>query len=259
MAIRRLHLFEWEDQPWFPTFLRAAMTSYLAATYGITPFPKRWAGCLSKLMNRDSMTDIVDLGSGSGGPVARVVRKLGESGFKACVTLTDLYPNVSGLRFDADGGSSIRYWPEPVDAARVPAALSGIRTMFASFHHFRPQAAQGILRDAFEQRRVICIFEASSRTPAAIATALLIPLLVLLLTPLVRPLSWAQVVFTYLAPILPLLIFWDGLVSQFRTYSVQELEAFTCHLQSPGYRWDAGLIEIPRTPAGVPYLIGRPV
>jgi len=253
----RLHLFEWEDQPWFPDFLRSAMTKYLAAAYGITPFPKRWANCLSKLMSRDVTTEIVDLGSGSGGPIAHVVKELGEGGFKASVTLTDLHPNVSRFECIA-AGSSIRYWPEPVDATRVPDALSGIRTMFASFHHFRPQAAGGILRDAFEQRRPICIFEGTSRTPAAIASTLLIPFLVLLLTPLVRPLSWMQILLTYLVPILALLIFWDGLVSQLRTYSVQELEEFTRDLQLPAYRWEAGLIGIPRMPAGVPYLIGWP-
>jgi len=254
----RLHLFEWHDQTWFPASLKAAMTSYLVAAYGITPFPKLWANCLSRLMSRDSVTEIVDLGSGSGGPIGRVMKELGECGFRACITLTDLYPNFSGLHFRADEASSIRYWPEPVDAARVPAELSGIRTMFASFHHFRPQAAREILRDAFQQRCPICIFEGTSRTPASIASALLIPLLVLLLTPLVRPVSWVQILFTYLVPILPGLIFWDGLVSQLRTYSVQEFEEFTRDLQSPEYRWEAGLIEIPRVPAGVPYLIGRP-
>jgi hypothetical protein len=130
--------------------------------------------------------------------------------------------------------------------------------MFASFHHFRPEAARAILRDAFEQRRPICIFEGTSRTPGAIASAVLIPFLVLVLTPLVKPVSWVQIFFTYLVPILPLVIFWDGLVSQLRTYSVEELEELTRDLESPEYQWEAGLIEIPRLPAGVPYLVGRP-
>jgi hypothetical protein len=119
----RVHLFEWEDQAWFPASLRAAMTSYLATAYRITPLPKHWANCLSKLMSRDEVTEIVDLGSGSGGPVGRVVKELAERGFKACVTLTDLYPNVTGPQCRADGESSIRWWPEPVDASKVPAAL----------------------------------------------------------------------------------------------------------------------------------------
>jgi hypothetical protein len=250
----RLHLFEWEDQSWFPASLRAAMTAYVAATYGITPFPKLWADRLAKLMSPDQVTDIVDLGSGSGGPVVRVLSALDEQGFRARVTLTDLFPNTHA----AFVSGSIRYWPEPVDATSVPASLSGIRTMFASFHHFRPNAARRILRDAFEQRRPICIFEATSRTPAAIASTLLIPILVLVLTPIVRPVSRVQILFTYLIPILPLLIFWDGLVSQLRTYSVKELEEFTRDLQSQAYQWEAGLIEIPRMTAGVPYLVGRP-
>ncbi len=251
----RLHLFEWEDQAWFPASLRAAMTSYLVTVYRITPLPRLWADCLSRFLSRDGVTEIVDLGSGSGGPVGSVVKELAGRGFKTRVTLTDLYPN-GGPQLNA--ASSIQYWPEPVDAARVPAALPGIRTMFASFHHFRPQLARGILRDAFEQRCPICIFEGTSRTPAAIASALLIPLLVLLLTPLVRPVSSVQILFTYFVPILPLLIFWDALVSQIRTYSVPELAEFTRELQSSRYRWEMGLIEIPRLPAGVPYLIGWP-
>ena len=250
----RLHLFEWEDQPWFPGFLRTAMTRYLAAAYGITPLPKHWAECLSKLMTRDGPDEIVDLGSGSGGPIALVMKELADAGFKVSVTLTDLYPSPSA----GIAGSSIRYWPKPVDAAAVPGSLSGIRTMFASFHHFRPRPARAILRDAFQHRRPICIFEGTSRTPAAIVSALLIPFLVILLTPRVRPVSWTQLVFTYLVPILPLLIFWDGLVSQIRTYSVQELQEFTSDLQSPDYRWEAGLLRIPRMPVGVPYLMGWP-
>ena len=208
----RLHLFELEDQAWFPASLRAAMTSYLVATYAITPFAKLWAAHLSKLMRRDGVTEIVDLGSGSGGPIGRVVKELGERGFQTRVTLTDLYPNAKGMEFRADETTSIRFWPEPVNAISVPVELTGIRTMFASFHHFRPEPARAILRDAFQQRRPICIFEATSRTPGVIASAVLIPFLVLGLTPMVRPVSWVQILFTYLVPILPLLIFWDGLV-----------------------------------------------
>jgi hypothetical protein len=205
-------------------------------------------------MNRDGATEIVDLGSGSGGPVGLVVKELEERGFRPSVILTDLYPQSAGSQT-----SSIAYWPEPVNAANVPAELPGIRTMFACFHHFRPEAARGILRGAFEQRRPICIFEGTSRTPAAIASALFIPLLVLLLTPKVKPLSGLRILFTYLVPILPLLMFWDGLVSHLRTYSVPEMEDFTHDLAAPDYAWEAGLIKIPRIPSGVPYLIGRPV
>jgi hypothetical protein len=253
----RLHLFEWEDQVWFPASLRRAMTSYLAAAYGVTPLPKFWAERLSALMKPNQTTDIVDLGSGSGGPMPRVVKELGETGFAVRVTLTDLFPESNAGLFIQDDQNPIGYWPEPVDAANVPPSLRGIRTMFASFHHLPPQRAHEVLQDAFEQRQTICIFEGSVRAPAAVASMLLVPLLVLLLTPKVRPVSWVQIVFTYLVPILPLLIFWDGVVSQLRTYSVKELKELIQGLQSPEYCWETGLMQVPSMPVGLPYVIGR--
>ena len=242
---------------WFPASLRTAMTSYLVSAYGFTPLPTLWAERLAGLMRRDEAGDIVDLGSGSGGPIPRVVKELGERGFVVRVTLTDLFPHSNAPLFDQDNQNSISYWPEPVDAAKVPPNLRGIRTMFASFHHLPFRGAREVLRDAFEHRQTICIFEATSRAPAAIGSMLLVPILVLLLTARIRPASWVQIVFTYLLPILPLLIFWDGLVSHLRTYSVKELEELTRGLQSPDYRWEIGLIQIPRMLAGSPYVIGR--
>jgi hypothetical protein len=80
----RLHLFEWHEQVWFPILPRTAMTSYLTVAYGTTSFPKLWARCLSKVMSRNGATEIVDLGSGSGGPVGRVVKELEKCGLEQC-------------------------------------------------------------------------------------------------------------------------------------------------------------------------------
>jgi len=244
----RIHLFEFEDQPWFPRRLRQAMQSYLAVAYRVTPLPKLWAEQLASLMTRGQKNDLLDLASGAAGPVPMILDELHRLGFHVQVTLTDRFPNPAA--------SPLPYWPEPVDARHVPANLCGIRTMFASFHHFQPDDARGILRDAFERRIPICVFEATS--PTAAATAILIPILVLVLTPMVRPFSWMQILFTYLIPILPILIFWDGLVSHLRTYSVAELRELTRDLKSPDYAWQMGKLQPGGAPFGVPYLIGRP-
>ncbi len=234
------------------------MTSYLSAAYSASSLPKLWAERLSAFMTPNETTDIVDLGSGSGGPIPSIVKELGKAGFGVRVTLTDLFPNSMAALTAHDEQNCIRYWPEPVDAAKVPPDLRGIRTMFALFHHLPPRIAHEVLRDAFERRQTICVFEASSRTAASVASMLLVPLVVLLVTPKIRPLSWVQIGFTYLLPILPLLIFWDGLVSQLRTYSVKELKELTKGLHSSEYHWDAGLMQTPRMPVGFPYVIGQP-
>jgi hypothetical protein len=162
-------------------------------------------------------------------------------------------------QFEPDGETSVRYWPQPVDAAEVPPTLPGIRTMFSSFHHLRPQLARKVLHSAFQQRRTICIFEATSRTLPGILSTLLIPFLVLFLTPRVKHISFVQIALTYVVPILPLLIFWDGLVSHLRTYSVSELNELIRDFASPEYHWEVGLIEFPRMPAGIPFLVGQPL
>ena len=180
-----------------------------------------------------------------------VMDEIAGMGIQTRVTLTDLYPVPTS--------SGIDYWPQSVNGACVPAELRGVRTLFASFHHFAPATAREVLKDAFDQRSPICVFEATSRTPGAIALSLLLPLLVLVITPSIRPASWFQIFFTYLVPVLPLLVFWDGLVSQLRTYSKEELLELTSDLYSPDYAWECGVVQAAGIPFKTAYLIGRPI
>lgn len=249
----RLHLFEFNDQPWLPSIIRNALTGYLYAAYRSTPFGGMFAERIATLLNLSGSNRIVDLCSGGGGPIAIVNDELKKTGVAPHIVMTDLFPNRSA------GGGEIEYWTEPVDARVVPPRLTGMRTMFASFHHFEPQDAARILRSAYDRRCAIAVFEVTARTPAGILGAILIPFGVLLMTPGIRPLTVFQVVFTYLIPILPVMIFWDGLVSQLRTYSPQEMKAMTKDMDGPGYEWECGMMRVPGTPLKVPYLTGRPV
>ena len=131
--------------------------------------------------------------------------------------------------------------------------------MFSAFHHFRPNAAQAILKDAFAHRRAICVFESGSGTPLGMAAMLGVPLAVLALMPLARPLRWAHLLFTYLVPLLPLLMLWDGMVSMLRIYSPDQMRQLTLDLQSPDYHWELGHIKVRGIPDRLPYLIGRPI
>lgn len=252
----RVHLFEWLDQSWLPGGLRDAMRRYLATSYRMTPLPALWAEPLANVLLETGGSSIVDLGSGAAGPIHLVLEELQRFAVAPTVTVTDLYP-VHLTSAERQATSQVRAWPEPVDARAVPPALPGVRTMFAAFHHLRPDDAAQVLRDAFMQRQTIAVFEATSRTPAAVVLSLLIPLLVLALTPKVRPLTPAHIVFTYVIPILPLLIFWDGLVSHLRTYSVADLRALTRELDAPDYAWTIGSLSARGIPFTVPYLIGR--
>ena len=77
--------------------------------------------------------------------------------------------------------------------------------------------------------------------------------------PLARPFRWAHLLFTYLVPLIPFIVLWDGMVSMLRIYSLEQMQNLTADLQSPDYFWELGHIQVRGVPDGLPYLIGRPI
>src|SRR5215469_6099310 len=136
--VLRLHLFEFGDQQWFPQVLRDAETAYLTAAYRIYPaLARQWAEKISTVLHPNAAVEIVDLCAGSGGPMPQIIGYLRQRSYDVRAILTDLYPNPnSGL------DSRITWLLDPVDAVHVPPKLTGVRTMFSAFHHFRPDAAR---------------------------------------------------------------------------------------------------------------------
>lgn len=249
----RLHLFEFGDKQWLPRVLRDAERAYMATSYRLLPLPRLWAERISTVLDPGKVVELLDLCSGSGGPMPLILEELETRGYRAHATLTDLYPNPQFAPHP-----KLSWLREPVDATHVPARLEGVRTMFSAFHHFRPDKAKAILKDAFERRRAICIFESGSRTLLAAGSMLGVPVAVLALMPFARPFRWAYLVFTYLIPVLPLIVLWDGMVSLLRVYSPEQMQELTKDLQAPDYAWEIGEIHLRGLPGGLPYLIGRP-
>ena len=85
---------------------------------------------------------------------------------------------------------------------------------------------------------------------------LLMPLFTWLLTPKMRPFRWSRLLLTYLIPIIPLVVLWDGLVSCLRTRTPEELLALTSSF--PRYDWQAGYARGQGTWLTSVYLIGQP-
>lgn len=137
--------------------------------------------------------------------------------------------------------------------------MAGFRTLFSSFHHFQPEEARAIIRDAVASRSGIGIFEGTQRRPAAILAMFLTPLVVWLITPAIRPFRWTRLLWTYLIPIVPLVVLFDGVVSCLRTYTVAELEEFTAESSANGYEWEIGEARAKGMLVPVTYLIGCPI
>jgi hypothetical protein len=248
----RLHLIEIHDQPWCPTSLRDALTDFLQFTINLGGTYDAVVPILRDAIARARATRVVDLCSGAGGPWRTW---LGEPrgmapGFAGPVVLTDKYPNrlaQSGL---------LPFHPVPVDATAVPSDLKGFRTLFTSFHHFRPADARAILADAVRQGQGIGVFEISRRAPREIAVIALTWLAVLAFVPFIRPFRWSRLAWTYLPPVLPLVGLFDGIVSCLRTYSPPELRELLRGLDT--YDWQIGETHSRWSPLVVTYLVGVP-
>jgi hypothetical protein len=130
--------------------------------------------------------------------------------------------------------------------------------MFTAFHHFDPESARAVLRDAAQRREPIAIFEVTQRSALAVGTVAISPALVLLFTPFIRPFTWSRLLFTYLVPALPVFVLFDGLVSCMRSYSPSEMLRIAREADVDGFAWESGTLAT-RTPLPVTYLVGYPV
>jgi hypothetical protein len=257
--MRRIQFIELHEQPWFPKFLRDDITDTLqfalsnTAAYGsIAPLFQR-ALCAAK---RHS---IVDLCSGGGGPWLDLGRRLesGVAGFH--VLMTDKFPNVTAFETaQARSEFPMNFYAQSVDAREVPRELDGFRTMFSAFHHFRPADARAVIQNTVDAKQGIGIFEITRRTAPAVFSMILWALSPLFCTPFVKPFRWSRFFFTYLLPLIPFVLLFDGVVSCLRTYRPAELTDLVAALGATNYEWQVGEFRKSLLTVPITYLIGIP-
>ena len=262
--MRRIHLFEFTDQAWYPEPFRRIQTDYLQFVVTRGAGQTHLVPLIGKALQRAGTTEIVDLCSGGTGPWLKLQEELAQAGYPVHVTLTDKYPHPEAVQLGAaSAGRPIEYLAEPVDAMKVPPHLRAMRTLFEGFHHFEPAQARAILEDTVDQRVAIGVFEASLKPPLGYLILLLAPLMTLLgyafLTPFIKPRTAARFLWTYLVPIVPLATCWDGVVSLLRVYSPQEMEELTARIPGEGYAWEIGRVSTGAPVFEYTYLLGYPV
>ncbi len=258
--MRRLHLFEFEDFSWFPNWLRDYGTDFLRAISDRADYYEHIIPVMKEVLERSNESTFVDIASGGGGGWEKILRRLIFVKPDVKVVLTDLFPNNTAFaKLESQFPEHVTYCTYPVDALEVPPYLRGVRTQFMSFHHFEARDAQRIVSQAVAQRVPILIVEAQERNVFnLIKFVLLSPLSMWLVTPGIRPFKWRRILFTYLLPILPAYVLWDGLVSVCRTYTLDELLDFAHKADTEqSYIWEVGRSKGRLMP--ISYLLGYPI
>jgi hypothetical protein len=255
--MRRMHLLEIEDQAWCPPVVRDGVTDFLRYMGDAGQVYAPAVPVLAEALRRVDAKQVVDLAAGAGGAWRSLLPALSSYGVAPNVCLTDRHPNAAAFsQVERDTHGAVVGQPHPVDATAVPGELTGFRTIFAALHHFRPGEVRAVLRDATARGEGFGAFEPMHRDIRTMLLTCLTPLAVLFITPLLRPFHWPRLFWTYLVPIIPLVVLIDGVVSCLRTYTPDELKALAESVGAEGYTWNAG--EVGSGPIPVTYLIGLP-
>ncbi|ORY24396.1 hypothetical protein BCR39DRAFT_566630 [Naematelia encephala] len=273
----RPRLIEIHEQAWCPPSIRRPIQTMLAFlwTHRIAPFQARAPyeavvdivqRVLLDIEDEDERDQedrgtlqLLDCCSGAGGPVPAIERDINSRRSLASkppvkVFLSDIHPHLeSWIHHSMESPTrSLSYLTFPVDAAHVPAHLKEerhLRTFFLAFHHFSEDAARRVLEDAMRTAEGICIFELQAPDLGSIVTILALFPLSFLLIPFQHP-TITTLLFTYIIPIIPAILIFDGLVSAWRTRSPQHIQylaglaAMTVQLEGGDkegeWKWESG-------------------
>ncbi|RDA92892.1 hypothetical protein CP533_3866 [Ophiocordyceps camponoti-saundersi (nom. inval.)] len=242
--IPRMHLFEIDDQSWFPAFLRKRVQDILTIVWDTNPFDNSSAAdvaasVLVKEFGNDLTSyTLVDFCAGGGGPTPTIEqavnRYLREKSLSPVdFILTDLHPNHAAWEEVTRGKAQLSYESSSVDASRVPAHLvrrqdgkQVLRLFNLAFHHFDDDLARRILRDTMEKNQGFVIFELQDRSIATVLSILLMGAGIFFTMPLYawKRKSIGMLFFTYVIPILPFVVVFDGFISALRTRTPHEVE-----------------------------------
>jgi hypothetical protein len=256
-AMRRFQFIEFHEQAWFPSLLRDEITEALQFGLNLARAYAPIGPMLQRAVGATSTRSIIDLCSGGGGPWLDLSPKLQSDKGALSIQLTDKYPNLRAFQnLKASSDNHISSHSGSVDAMKVPRELTGFRTMFTSFHHFSPDEAQTILQDAVDAGQSIGIFEVTRRDPLTIFFMFAWVMLLFVCTPWIRPFRWSRLLWTFVIPIIPAVLLFDGIVSCLRTYRPQELRAITEKLSASKYHWEAGEHSAAHGNMPITYLIG---
>ncbi|UKN02858.1 hypothetical protein K6119_04935 [Paracrocinitomix mangrovi] len=254
----RIHAFEFEDLNWFPKNLRDYGTDFLQFATNTFDFYKGVVPLIKKGIEASGTHQVLDLGSGGGGGWKKLSQHLKEEMPDIKITLSDYYPNKTALekmvKYDPEVFS---YLDQQVDAKNVPSEIKSFRTQFLSFHHFKEEDARQILQNAVDAKVPIGIFEGQKRDVPHFIKNLFSPISLILTTPFIHPFKLGRIIFTYIIPLVPLFVMWDGVISVLRTYSVKEMKQLVDSLEnSESFNWEIGIHK--ERGISVPYLLGLP-
>ncbi len=257
----RKFLFEFEDFSWYPESFRNVQTDFLQIIMARFDVFKEVYPKLFSIAHRLNIFHFTDLCSGGGGAILQLrkhyKRIYGNKPFSA--TLTDKYPNLLAYKaLVLKSNREINYLATPVDVTKDLSKLSGFWTVFNAFHHLSPLNATRLLQKSVKNRQPIAIMEPLDTNALTILIQsffLIIGLFFII--PFTKSFNLKVFFFSYLIPVLPFAIVWDGWMSALKVYRTPTLNRMVKLADSEkNYTWDIGKAK--HTFGKVIFVLGSP-
>jgi hypothetical protein len=254
MEVPRLHIREIEDMEQVPKFLRHGIVRNVSFAVEFAGVYDELAEVFVEFLGKLKNNTLLDLASGYGGPVTTMLHAVKKRGIEPPrFVLSDFNPNIERFRFLSIEDSNISYFGGRVDAMDPQKEIRKYpRTMFDAIHHFTPENAGKILKNASEHSEGIFIAESTDRALYQVPRAGIGCFLASLISPFfMQPFSVKETVFTWAIPVIPLITAHDGAVSTFKRYTREEMWNIIDSAGKNDFVWEVG--ELKR---GVTYLVG---
>ncbi|KAI9706411.1 MAG: hypothetical protein M1836_003416 [Candelina mexicana] len=255
---RPYRLFEIDDQEFTPANIRFLVQELLTAFWTARlPLIQRTSPAylaasvilhtLSTYPSDPSEPEImiVDFASGAGGPtptIERIVnterRKRGQK--EIVFTLSDIKPHIEAWRRASKQTMFLDHISRSVDATNPPQEVTSgqygerkrvFRLYCLAFHHFDDGMAKKVLESTLETSDGFAIVELVSRQVSSFILMLLYIPTIFVVTIFWYPFSLEMLFYTYVIPIVPFIVVFDGFISALRTRTFGEV------LTLVGRRW----------------------
>jgi len=172
--------------------------------------------------------------------------------------------NIINIEFNVGAGiDTVKpFLGNDISIKSIPISMfntdeKGVYLFVNSFHQLNVTQAKEILDRIVSSKNPIVIVEGNNDSLwQVVGMTIFLPLTILLTTPFVKPFSVSRLVFTYLIPVLPIVIVIDGCLALLKLYSPTDLLELTTSLNVRNYEWQAGKNDNGRG-GKIMYLTGR--
>lgn len=222
----RMQGYEFNDDPRLPASVHSGIVDVVSWGLKFGKVYDQAGDILERFAKQTHSNALLECCSGAAGPSQTLAEKLSLLSDPPKLYMSDLMPQVESMaRAKKKFPKVLDFVPESVDANKIPAAYSKLPRVFTTgFHHFNPENAASIIEKALTESNGILILEPYQRNFKSLFTHFSGWPLSFLVPWTKKPFELKKIFLTNAVPVIPSLLFLDGVTSILRTYQFDELE-----------------------------------